>query len=191
MQKRNKKNGQFETLLQDRVCPICGKTFHPRLNKRKTCSKKCGCEYMSRTYKPSKKTLKKRSIALKGRIFTQDHKDKISEALKGKNNGNWHGGISYTRNTRRDRKHHEWKKKIFIRDNYTCQNCGARNGNGKRITLNAHHIKPYAFFIKLRYEVSNGITLCKDCHKIETAKERKENWSNQYMCKINNYGGMV
>ena len=115
-------------------------------------------------------------------VRTKKWKDRISNALKGEKNGSWRGGISYTRNTRRDRKHRDWREKVFKRDNWTCQNkkCGAKNGNGKTVKLEAHHIKPFAYFKELRYEVSNGITLCKDCHKIETVKERKKNWSNQH-----------
>lgn len=180
MQKRNKINGKFETLLKDKVCPICNKTFHPRLKNRKTCSKKCGYKYRTKTYRPTKETLEKRSIAMKNIERTKEWKDKISKALKGKNNGNWRGGISYTRNTRRDRRHHIWRKLVFERDDYTCQNCKARNGNGKKIELESHHIKPFAYYPKLRYKISNGLTLCKKCHKQETTKEMKKNWVNQF-----------
>ena len=53
----------------------------------------------------------------------------------------------------------KWKKLVFARDNYTCQNCGCVVG-----TLNAHHIKPFSAFQELRFDVSNGITLCRKCH---------------------------
>ena len=53
----------------------------------------------------------------------------------------------------------EWRTKVFERDNYTCQICGVKN-----CFLTAHHIKSRAKFPKLRYNVSNGITLCELCH---------------------------
>lgn len=54
----------------------------------------------------------------------------------------------------------EWRTNVFKRDNFTCQICGQVG----RI-LNAHHIKSFAKYKKLRHTVSNGITLCKECHK--------------------------
>lgn len=57
-------------------------------------------------------------------------------------------------------KYKEWRRKVFERDFYTCAICGKVGGE-----LNAHHIKPYAYYPELRYEVNNGITLCKNCHK--------------------------
>lgn len=54
----------------------------------------------------------------------------------------------------------EWRKSVFNRDNYTCQNCNVLGGS-----LEAHHIKSFKDFFDLRYEQSNGITLCKQCHK--------------------------
>ena len=56
-----------------------------------------------------------------------------------------------------------WKifsKWIRERDNYTCQICGIRGGE-----LEADHIKQFAYFPELRFELSNGRTLCKECHK--------------------------
>jgi hypothetical protein len=61
----------------------------------------------------------------------------------------------------------DWRKGVFDRDNYTCQRCNVRGGS-----LEAHHIKPFKDYFDLRYEQTNGITLCKKCHK-ETHKEMK------------------
>jgi hypothetical protein len=58
-----------------------------------------------------------------------------------------------------------WRYEVFARDNFTCQDCGdARGGN-----LHAHHIEPFATHEALRFEVSNGVTLCRDCHDLRHA----------------------
>lgn len=66
-----------------------------------------------------------------------------------------------------------WRKAVFARDDYTCQHCGLRGG-----TLEADHIKPFAYFPELRYELANGRTLCRKCHdktKLSAAR-MKEVW---------------
>lgn len=53
-----------------------------------------------------------------------------------------------------------WREAVFRRDNWTCVNCGvAASGH-----LQADHIKAWSRFPELRYDVSNGQTLCKPCH---------------------------
>jgi len=52
----------------------------------------------------------------------------------------------------------EWRDAVYRRDGYTCQECGAQS------ELNAHHIKSWARHPELRFDVSNGVTLCKTCH---------------------------
>lgn len=52
-----------------------------------------------------------------------------------------------------------WRKAVFERDDFTCVECGVRGG-----VLNADHIKPFALYPELRLEVSNGRTLCVNCH---------------------------
>lgn len=54
-----------------------------------------------------------------------------------------------------------WRASVFSRDDFTCQLCGLRG-----VRLNAHHIKSYANHRELRYDVSNGVTLCEPCHKL-------------------------
>ena len=65
----------------------------------------------------------------------------------------------------------KWRKTIFERDNYTCQFCKVRGNK-----LEADHIKPFAYFPELRFELSNGRTLCRRCHdgtKISYKKMRE------------------
>lgn len=60
-----------------------------------------------------------------------------------------------------------WRKEIYKRDKYVCQwsNCCERKG------LNAHHILRWADNPGLRYNLDNGITLCKTHHKMITGLE--------------------
>ena len=54
----------------------------------------------------------------------------------------------------------DWRKAVFARDEYACVNCGARG-----VRLNADHIKPFATYAGLRFDISNGRTLCVPCHR--------------------------
>lgn len=121
-----------------------------------------------------------------GRKLSQEHKEKISkgisgdrnpmkrlelrkqfsERMKGKNGPGWKGGISKPNElARKSMEYRAWRKSVFERDNYTCQECGIRSGNGKKAVLQADHIKPWAYFPQDRYDIDNGRTLCVSCHK--------------------------
>ena len=79
----------------------------------------------------------------------------------GENSPNWKGGVSSENQIiRHSSDYKEWRTAVFKRDDHTCQKCKKRGG-----TLNAHHIEGYNFNPELRTEISNGITLCKDCHQ--------------------------
>lgn len=55
----------------------------------------------------------------------------------------------------------EWRRRVYARDKRTCQMPGC--GSKKR--LQAHHIRRWADAPSLRYDVSNGLTLCAACHR--------------------------
>ena len=91
------------------------------------------------------------------------NKGKSNLKIRGKNHFNWKGGTSkgYRKGYRDNLVYKKWRKKVFERDDYTCQSC--------RITgvyITAHHVKSFAKYPELRLEVSNGITLCEECHKL-------------------------
>jgi 5-methylcytosine-specific restriction endonuclease McrA len=57
-----------------------------------------------------------------------------------------------------DPRYKTWRSKVYKRDNFRCLECGVSRN------LEAHHIIPWAASEVLRFEVSNGITLCKKHH---------------------------
>lgn len=87
-------------------------------------------------------------------------KDCYIERVSGENSHLWKGGLTpQSKLARNQTVYKDWQKKVFERDDYTCKKCDKRGGK-----LNAHHILNFSDFIELRYEVSNGITLCRECH---------------------------
>ncbi len=154
---------------------------------------------MRKNSKLSEEHKKKISITLKskprgtvGRQKGFNHSEETRKKMKkshpsGKNHWNWKGG-SYSRGEYKkvdgrkekryfhlyDKNYKEWRIKVFLRDNWICQTCGDRSKSGIPIYLEAHHIKSYAKFPELRLDVSNGITLCKDCHKLAHKFRPKE-----------------
>lgn len=88
----------------------------------------------------------------------------------GSNAWMWKGGKTDPRKLiRNHQEYKEWRSKVFERDNWTCQTCGKRG-----VYLEAHHIKEFVNYPELCYEISNGVTLCYDCHQL-TKKGRRTN----------------
>lgn len=83
------------------------------------------------------------------------------KGIGGELHHNWKGGLTETNKLiRNSRQYARWRKAVFERDDYICQFCGLRGG-----VLNADHVKPFAKFPELRFELSNGRTLCEPCHR--------------------------
>lgn len=80
---------------------------------------------------------------------------------------------------------YNWRKAVFIRDNYTCQICKKIGG-----TLNAHHMNSWHWCIKERLDLDNGVTLCGgkgSCHnKFHSIYGRKNNTKEQFIEFKNN-----
>lgn len=77
----------------------------------------------------------------------------------------WKGGALRNGLFRSTYQYKDWHDSVLKRDNYVCQCCGIKNGLGKRIKFNVHHIFNFADNEDLRYEVDNGICLCDECHR--------------------------
>lgn len=81
--------------------------------------------------------------------------------FSGKGHPNYRDGKAPIRKRMYNTKYfQDWRKAVFERDDYTCVFCFAKGGQ-----LHADHIKPFAYYPELRFELSNGRTLCVDCHK--------------------------
>lgn len=55
-----------------------------------------------------------------------------------------------------------WKQMIKERAMHTCERCGRQLTSRK---LDAHHMIPVWFMPDRKLELSNGICLCKECHR--------------------------
>lgn len=110
--------------------------------------------------KRSLETRARISNAGRGRIVSEETRRRMALSHSGEKTNFWKGGID-----KKVYKHYQnidyriWRERVFKRDNFTCQDCKIRGG-----LLHPHHIKSYTYFPELRYEVSNGKTLCKPCH---------------------------
>ena len=149
------------------ICRHCGKEFNGR-KERIYCSRVC----RNKGREVTLKTRKKFSIfhsSRKRKPFTLDTKIKMSLAKTGEKEFN--GFKSSEQHILRNSKEYiEWRLMVFVRDSFTCQICEHVGGY-----LEAHHIKSFIDYPELRFNVNNGITLCKKCHRKEHKNKR---WFN-------------
>lgn len=61
----------------------------------------------------------------------------------------------------------QFRKDVLRRDKGKCRMPGCN----ARTKLQVHHIRKWSNASALRYDISNGITLCKYCHKSITGQE--------------------
>jgi hypothetical protein len=94
-------------------------------------------------------------------VLSPEAREKIRLSKLGAGNAQWKGGISDAHNNiRKTRQYKDWRTSVYQRDAYTCVWCYKKGG-----ALQADHIKSFAHYPELHFEISNGRTLCVSCHK--------------------------
>lgn len=108
------------------------------------------------------------------RNSTDECRQKMSAArrglLIGPRNPNWRGGIQLKHPERNRYRSKMWVKAVKDRDGWKCVECSAVD------RLHAHHIKRWRDYPELRYEISNGVTLCHKCHELAHGRGFKFRW---------------
>jgi 5-methylcytosine-specific restriction endonuclease McrA len=68
----------------------------------------------------------------------------------------------------------KWSRLVRLRDEAECQMCGDKPGVFK---LEAHHVYPkqYEKYFSRIYDLSNGISLCEQCH-LRVVHSSAKNW---------------
>ena len=125
-----------ETTYTNIPCTYCGKptkVMASQINRRKKhfCSKECQNKWQSENVRGENHPNYKQDISIFDRIIKRNYTE-----------------------------YWDWRKNVYLRDNFTCQCCGDNKGHN----LVAHHILNYSEYKELRTDINNGITLCEDCH---------------------------
>lgn len=183
------KRAKITHLIICRTCKGICKSKKSLLSIKKYCSRKCAYSNSKRNETISKKLIGhkmsdeqriKLSAILKGRKLSLEHKVKVCRnlillKLRREHGPNWKGGkIELRKQVQNTRQYKMWRQAIFNRDRFMCVLC-----NSIGVYLNCDHIKPYSVIIKQNsitslkealdckelFDVNNGRTLCRDCHK--------------------------
>ena len=180
--------------MEKKFCMTCGKEFIKPYKEskkdwsiRKYCSRQC--TYLGRSIITPIEIERRRKQTLsmlgnnwgfqKGeQAWNKGLKGKIIPWNKGKKTGivsksvfkkgmiPWNKGtgedgiVDINHILRNNSEYFAWRIAVYKRDWFTCQDCG-----NKKDGLVAHHVFSFKDFPSLRYEVANGITLCRSCHK--------------------------
>ena len=151
------------------ICNTCNSEFTKPHNPQrvyKFCSAKCMGSNEQKKINHSK-AMKGSTAWNKGDKGLKTNKPAWNKGIPntgfvGEKNPNWRGGVTKeNEKIRKSIEYKQWRISVFKRDNYTCQICYKKKG----IILNADHIKQFALYPELRFDVDNGRTLCLECHK--------------------------
>lgn len=178
-------------------CLICGSDFKvipARLETAKYCSYAClgkskaltnsgekhknfvsgvvrekNCQHCGVLFQPRKK--EPLSTFLNRKFCCRAHADEGGFRFTGENHPNYNPDADRRKN--RGHEFYTWADAVKARDGMRCMKCGATD-----VEVQAHHIKSWNLFPELRYDVSNGVTVCAPCHWRIHATAENENLVN-------------
>jgi hypothetical protein len=167
--------------METKKCLVCSQDFEKKIDcsnfnwrKRKCCSRRCSALLLKKNNKGicsnTGRTHFKKGISVSPN--TQFKKGDVSywrgkknPFFSGENNPKWKGGIYPEQlRIRHSPEMKRWSREVLKRDNYTCVKCGRKRKPGDRVLLEADHIKSFAKYPELRFDLNNGRTLCRECH---------------------------
>lgn len=90
--------------------------------------------------------------------------------------------------------YNEFVRKVLARDKYTCRCCGQIGDK-----LEVHHLDGYDWCVERRTDETNGVCVCKTCHKAFHAihgsggntKEQFEYWLGKALIELKEYNGVL
>ena len=163
---------EYNNARYENTCKMCSKEYRSG-KKGSTYCKQCHDKYLIKTYS-----------VLHTVNWSGKNNPMYGKLRFGKENPNYNPDIT---DFERDQgRLHEgygiWRKKVYERDNFTCQCCGYDKGG----VLNAHHKDGYNWCKEKRLEVGNGVTLCKQCHdKFHKTYGFRNNTEKQFKTYMN------
>ena len=129
-------------------CKICGKTVSYKIKVCRACFIERG---------------KKRKIAKEKRLeYNKKHKKKPWNYIEDRTK------LKKSPNKMNDYQYKDWVKRVRTRDNNKCM-LANEDCNGR---LETHHIYNWIDYPEKRYDINNGITLCKHHHPIGRKNEK-------------------
>ena len=123
-------------------------------------------------YKHSEKTKEKIGTAHLGKKYPYKARRKGIKRnfarrpnASGENHYKWLGG--YSKSQHKGTEYNIWRMAVYTRDNFKCK-ISNEDCEGK---IEAHHILSFTKYHELRYEINNGITLCRKHHPRKMVEE--------------------
>jgi hypothetical protein len=156
--------------MSDKQCEVCKKIYNKKYDcNKRFCSWNCYIIFHKGEVEQIKCPVCSKVVVKykcqKNKFCSRECKNRSQigiSTLSGKNHYRWKGGITPKNKViRKSIEYYQWRNKVFLRDNWTCQDCNKRGGT----IIHPHHIKSFAKYPELRFDVNNGITLCEICHR--------------------------
>lgn len=172
----------------DVKCSVCDNVIYRRdidhiINRKQNTCKECSRRRLS-----EKMTL--RNLEWWKDEEYRKNKSEYMRLKRGEKNHRYNPNLSdeERENNRNLMQNIEFRNSVYKRDNYTCLCCGDDKGGN----LVAHHILNWCDYKDLRYEISNGVTLCENCHKTfhtlfgykNNNKEQLDKFLKEYSIKV-------